>query len=61
MGPIIMLGARLIVKNIKFAKFYTYKIAKHKYKIEYIPLFQELVLSENLADSFVLVIYFTSD
>ena len=29
-GPIIMLGSRWVVKNIKFIKFYTQELAKYE-------------------------------
>ena len=36
MGPIIVLRAKWVVKNITFTKFYTLKIAKQEQLIEYI-------------------------
>ena len=47
--PIITLGARRVVKNVKFRTIYTYKLAKHKIII-LIHFFQEFVLPASLVD-----------
>ena len=46
---IITLGARRVVKNIKFTTIYTSKLAKHKIII-LIHFFQEFVLPASVAD-----------